>query len=201
MVIVLGLSLNYPAESGIFKGGDLKPGERHSRDTRDDGPVTLCTLRAATVPSRDCRADCGRPLTKKVLSHSRDGPGATAPLRTHIVPLTAVGDPPPPLPLPPPLRSPQQKCGVNVFIFAFFSDKGVVKFGDKIFRVLRFPGLGVWIGNFTKFHAKTRCDKRNTLIFFSLPFWISLPFSFSRNSLRFWAFFPSSPRILRVRQA
>ena len=41
--------------SGIFKGGDLNPGERHSRDTRDDGTVTLCTLRAATVLSRDSR--------------------------------------------------------------------------------------------------------------------------------------------------
>ena len=40
-----------------------------------------------------------------------------------------------------------------------------------------------------------------SLIFFSLPFWFSLPFSFSRNSLRFWAFFPSFPRILGVRQA
>ena len=55
----------------FLKGGDLNPGERHSRDTRDD--VTLCTLRAATVLSRDCPADFGRPLTKKVMSHSRDG--------------------------------------------------------------------------------------------------------------------------------
>ena len=79
---------------GIFKGGDLNPGERHSRDTRDDGMVTLCTLRAATVLSRDCRADFGRPLTKKVMSHSRDGPGVTAPSRTNIVPLTGVWNPP-----------------------------------------------------------------------------------------------------------
>ena len=49
----------------LFKGGDLNPVERHSRDTRDDGAVTLCTLRAATVLSRDCRADFGRPLTKE----------------------------------------------------------------------------------------------------------------------------------------
>ena len=33
----------------FFKGGDLNPGERHSRDTRDDGTVTLCTPRAAIV--------------------------------------------------------------------------------------------------------------------------------------------------------
>ena len=39
------------------------------------------------------------------------------------------------------------------------------------------------------------------LCFFSLPFWYSLPCSFSRNSLRFWAFSPSFPRILAVRQA
>ena len=82
----------------FLKGGDLKlnPGERHSRDTRDDGTVTLCTLRAATVLSRDCRADFGRPSTKKVMSHSRDGPGVTAPSRTNIVPLTGVWNPPPP---------------------------------------------------------------------------------------------------------
>ena len=40
--------------SGILKGGkgggDLSPEERHSRVTRDDGTVTLCALRAATVP-------------------------------------------------------------------------------------------------------------------------------------------------------
>ena len=77
---------------------DLNPGERHSRDTRDDGTVTLCALRAATVLSRDCRADFGRPLTKKVMSHSRDGPGVTAPLRTNIVPLTGVWNTPPSVP-------------------------------------------------------------------------------------------------------
>ena len=38
------------------------------------------------------------------------------------------------------------------------------------------------------------------LIFFSLPFWISLLFSFPRNSLLFGAFFRSFPRILGVRQ-
>ena len=63
--------------------------------------MTLCTLRAATVLSRDCRADFGRPLTKKAMSHSRDGPGVTAPLRINIVPLAGVWNPPP-LPLPPP---------------------------------------------------------------------------------------------------
>ena len=91
--------------SGIFKGGELNPGERHSRDARDDGTVALCTLRAATVLSRDCRADFGRSLTKQVMSHSRDGRGVTAPLRTNIVPLTGVWNPPP-LPLPP-LKGPQ----------------------------------------------------------------------------------------------
>ena len=68
----------------FLKGGDPNPGERHSRDTRDDGTVTLCALRAATVLSRDCRADFGRPLTKKVMSHSRDGPGVTTPSRTTL---------------------------------------------------------------------------------------------------------------------
>ena len=41
----------------FLKGGDLNPEERHSRDIRAEGTVTLCTLRAATVLSRDCRAD------------------------------------------------------------------------------------------------------------------------------------------------
>ena len=42
--------------SGIFLGGDLDTGERHSRDTWDDRTVTLCALRAgaATVLSRNC---------------------------------------------------------------------------------------------------------------------------------------------------
>ena len=40
-------------------------------------------------------------LTKKVMSHSGDGPGVTAPLRTKIVPLTAVWNPPPPSVNPP----------------------------------------------------------------------------------------------------
>ena len=70
--------------------------------------MTLCNLRAATVLSRDCRADFGRPLTKKVMSHSRDGPGITAPSRTNIVPLTGVSNPPPPSVTPPPLKSPRQ---------------------------------------------------------------------------------------------
>ena len=32
------------------------------RVTRDDGTVTLCTLRAATVLSRNCCADFGHPF-------------------------------------------------------------------------------------------------------------------------------------------
>ena len=46
--------------------------------------MTLCILRTATVLSRNCGADFGRPLTKKVISHSRDGLGVTAPLRTNM---------------------------------------------------------------------------------------------------------------------
>ena len=88
---------NYlPPLSGILKGGDLNPGERHSRATRDDGTVTLCARRATTVLSRNCCADFGRPLTTKVLSHSRDSLGVTAPLQTNIVPLTMMWNPPPP---------------------------------------------------------------------------------------------------------
>ena len=44
-------------------------------------------------------------------------------------------------------------------------------------------------------------ESGHPLIFLSLPFWFSLPFSYSRNSLRFGAFFPSFPGILGVRQA
>ena len=68
--------------------------------------MTLCTLRVTTVLSRDCRADFGRPLTKKVMSHSRDGPGVTAPSRTNIVPLTRVWNTSPSV-TPPPLKSPR----------------------------------------------------------------------------------------------
>ena len=66
-----------------FKGGDLNLGERHSHVTRDDGTVTLSTLRPTTVLSRNCCADFGRPLAKKVMSHSYGGPCVT-----NIVPLT-----------------------------------------------------------------------------------------------------------------
>ena len=65
------------AVSDIFQGArDINPGERHSHVTQDDDMVTLCTLRAATVLSCNCCEDFGRPLTEKVMSHSRDGPGA-----------------------------------------------------------------------------------------------------------------------------
>ena len=79
---------------GFLKEGDLDPLERHSRVTRDEGTVTLCTLRAATVLSRNCCADFGRYLTKKVMSHSRGSLGVKASLRTNIVHLTAVWNPP-----------------------------------------------------------------------------------------------------------
>ena len=78
----------------FLKGGDLNPGERHSRDKRDDGTVTLCTLRAATVLSHNCGADFGRPLRKKVMLHSRDGPGVTAPLGTNCTSHRGVESPP-----------------------------------------------------------------------------------------------------------
>ena len=53
-LFVLALSLVWFARvTPDFKGGDLKPGERHSHVARDDGTVTLCALRAATVLSRD----------------------------------------------------------------------------------------------------------------------------------------------------
>ena len=108
--------MSFLAESHCFGhflwgggGGGLNPGERHSRVTRDDSTATLCTLCAATALSRNCCADCGRLLTKKVMLHSRDGPGVTAPLRTNIVPLTVVWNPPPPPPPPPPHHPPPLK--------------------------------------------------------------------------------------------
>ena len=87
--------------------------------------MTLCTLRAATVLSRDCRADFGRPLTKKVMSHLHDGPGVTAPSRTNIVPLTRVWNPPPSV--TPPLKN-ARKYRAN---FRFFS--GI--FWAKLFEI------------------------------------------------------------------
>ena len=113
-----------PAPSNIsrafFNGGELNPGERYSRDTRDDGTVTLCTLCAATVLSRDCCAGCGRPLTKKVMSHSPDGPGVTVPLRTNIVPLTGAWNPPPSV--TPPLKSPRNSV-FKIFARAICQEK------------------------------------------------------------------------------
>ena len=95
-------------------GEDLNPEKRHSRDTRDDGTVTLCTLRAAIVLSHDCRADFGRPLTKKVMSRSHDGPGVTAPSRTNIVPFTGVWNPPLSV-TPPPLKKSPNTGGDDAF--------------------------------------------------------------------------------------
>ena len=54
------------------------------------------------------------PLTRKVMSHSRDGPGVTAPLEF------------PPLPLPP-LRSPRTIRGS--LVGTFFSGSDFSKFG------------------------------------------------------------------------
>ena len=49
------------------------------------------------------------------MSHSRDGPGVTAPLRTNIVPLTEVwNSPSPPFRYPPPLKEfPKEKFRTN----------------------------------------------------------------------------------------
>ena len=94
----------------FLTGGTLTPGERHLRDTQDDGTVTLCTQRAATVLSRDCRVDFGRPLTKKVMSHSRDGPGARHPCAQTLYLSPGCGIPPPPFRYPP-LKSPRLKSG------------------------------------------------------------------------------------------
>ena len=72
----------------------------------------------------------GRPLTKKVMSHSPDGPGVTAPLRTNIIPLTAVWNPPPPPSVTPPQKIPEfsSKFGQErIWIshhFDFFKNSG-----------------------------------------------------------------------------
>ena len=103
-----GQRLCSPTCLGHFlRAGDLNPGERHSRASRDDGAVTLCILRAATVLSRNCCTDSGLPLTRKVMSHSRDGPGVTTPLLQNIVPLTGVWNPNPPPSVTPPLKNPR----------------------------------------------------------------------------------------------
>ena len=113
----------YRYNSWAFLGGTLT-GERHSRDTRDDGMVTLCTLRAATVLSRDCRADFGRPSTKKVMSHSRDGRVSRHHCGQTLYLSPGCGIPPPSV-TPPPLKksrnSPETKSGhVNIFTRLFF---------------------------------------------------------------------------------
>ena len=130
----------------FLRGGDLNPGERHSRDTKDDGTVTLCTLRAATVLSHNCRADFGRRLTKKVMSHLRDGPGVTAPLRTNIVPLTEVWNPALSV-TPPPLKSPRQNPP-NIF-FDAIENGSITNLGPATTQnfVVKFDGEicgGVW---------------------------------------------------------
>ena len=74
----------------------------------DDGSHgTLCALRAATVLSRNCCTEFGRPLTEAVMMHSHDGPGVTAALLTNIVLLTGVWKPRPPSVTPPPLKHPR----------------------------------------------------------------------------------------------
>ena len=124
--------------------GALNPGERHSRDTRKDSTVTLCTLRAATVLSRDCRADFGRPLTKKVMSHSRDGPGVTAPSRTNIVPLTGVWN-------PPPFRTPPLKKSLNSVHFTKTTGITKITIMTETTQTAASKGIDCWIcGNHGK---------------------------------------------------
>ena len=111
--------------------------------------MTLCTLRAATVLSRDCRADFGRPLTKKVMSHSRDGPGVTTPSRTNMVPLTGVWNPPPSV--TPPLKSPRNHFSYR---FTYFlgailgNENSAQSFSDRSFwkslRVVDVRAFGSW---------------------------------------------------------
>ena len=74
-----------------FNGGDLNPGEQHSRVIWDDGTVMLCALRAATVLSHLLRRFWSSASTEaEVALAVADSRGETAPLRTKIVPLTAV---------------------------------------------------------------------------------------------------------------
>ena len=67
--------------------------ERHLRDTWDDGTVTLCTLarRHCTVTRWSRRLWSS---LNKEGDVSRDSPGAGAPFRTNIIPLTGVWSPP-----------------------------------------------------------------------------------------------------------
>ena len=69
----------------IFDGGDVNTGERHSRVTRHDGTLTLCTLY--------CHA---------TVEHWHDGPDVTAPMPTnHCTSRLGVESPPPPSVSPP----------------------------------------------------------------------------------------------------
>ena len=66
----------------FLNGGDINPGERHSRVTQDDGTVTRCGG-APCAPPLYCHASVAQILVVP-MSHSRDGQGVTAPLRTNI---------------------------------------------------------------------------------------------------------------------
>ena len=54
------------------------------REQRRNG-LSTNTLLDHRFSARPLRRSFGAPLTKKVMSHSRDGPGGTAPLRTNIL--------------------------------------------------------------------------------------------------------------------
>ena len=79
----------------------LTQGERHSGVTRDEGTVTLYPVRATTVLSRNCCTDFGRPLTKKVMSHSPGGRGVMAPLHEDKCCTSRSGVASPPFRYPP----------------------------------------------------------------------------------------------------
>ena len=79
----------------------LSSGERHSCVTRDDVTLTLCTLRATTVLSRNCCADFGRPFTQRGWCH--------IPLPKNSLPPTGMWNPSPSL--QPPSTTPPTTLG------------------------------------------------------------------------------------------
>ena len=152
----------------VYQGGTLTPGERHSRVTRDDGTVTLCALRAATVLSRDCCADFGRPLTKVVMLHSSDGHIADKHCTSHC----GVQSTPPSVP-PPPLKVPDvrvffclcqptamQRCNVN-FLPDCWVESWKVNLGGEFLEGEFFFGGGPLLLGKTglKFDPRIRASK------------------------------------------
>ena len=90
----------------FFKaGGSLTPGN----DMRVSPGMTVRWPRAATVLSRNCCADFRCPLAKKVMSNLQEEVRVSRHHRGRTLYLSQRCGIPPPLPLPPPLKSPRSQ--------------------------------------------------------------------------------------------